>query len=319
MDFKLHRCHLIGALTPELERLGLRVSIDTENGFVAINAWAIVCDAVHGLENRSESFDEDIDTHRFRCSKCGRIGYYSEAARRFFEKGIKSSGINGPEQLAPPRAHKVSCRRHARRFQITQGHNRPETNHRTGCYMAAETESVERPEVRRAIRVALEAGSDLQIAGRRALAERRNWWCNACLALAVVAIPGAVWLVDVFQFGYAAGLLCCAAVVSGIAASVRSRARADIEANSPLSGDDVSEAVELVQVSVDAAQYRDGIVKSGRKLYGFDLAAMRRLDAREDVRRADRLDTAQREWLHKPGDSRPTSSDPIPLVRETSR
>ena len=36
----------------------------------------------------------DMDLHRMRCSICGEISYYSEAARKFFEEGI-TSNING--------------------------------------------------------------------------------------------------------------------------------------------------------------------------------------------------------------------------------
>jgi hypothetical protein len=39
----------------------------------------------------------DIDLHRMKCSICGEIGYYSNAARKFFEEGITSNikGLNG--------------------------------------------------------------------------------------------------------------------------------------------------------------------------------------------------------------------------------
>lgn len=33
----------------------------------------------------------DIDLHRYKCTKCGNIGYYSSAAREYHEEGIKSS------------------------------------------------------------------------------------------------------------------------------------------------------------------------------------------------------------------------------------
>lgn len=33
--------------------------------------------------------EEDIDTHRMKCSICGEITYYSGAAKNFYEKGIK--------------------------------------------------------------------------------------------------------------------------------------------------------------------------------------------------------------------------------------
>ncbi|WP_241295722.1 hypothetical protein [Burkholderia stabilis] len=40
---------------------------------------------------------DDIDLHRMRCRLCGKIGYYSGAARAFYEQGIKSPGISGLE------------------------------------------------------------------------------------------------------------------------------------------------------------------------------------------------------------------------------
>jgi hypothetical protein len=40
---------------------------------------------------------DDIDLHRFKCRRCGEIGYYSGAARRFYEGGVKSPGIKGLE------------------------------------------------------------------------------------------------------------------------------------------------------------------------------------------------------------------------------
>jgi hypothetical protein len=33
---------------------------------------------------------EDIDLHIYKCTQCGEIGYYSGAARDYYEKGIKS-------------------------------------------------------------------------------------------------------------------------------------------------------------------------------------------------------------------------------------
>ena len=216
----------------------------------------------------------------------------------------------------------LSCRRHAVHFQIPHGHNRPRPIiYRTGLYMAVANENLERPEARRAIRAGLQTGSDLQIAGRRALSQRREWWCNAGLVLAVGAIPVAVWLIGIFQVGYAAGLLCCAAVLSGIAALVRSRARAHAHANSTLSGEELTEAIHLVKKSAEAAQYRDAIVRSGRKLYRFDLDAMRRLDTHEATRAADVHEAAQRTWLHTQGatSQRPDSKQAPTVVRDTAR
>lgn len=36
-------------------------------------------------EQISVCLQDDIDLHRFKCSRCGEIGYYSGAARRIYE------------------------------------------------------------------------------------------------------------------------------------------------------------------------------------------------------------------------------------------
>lgn len=41
------------------------------------------CDETH-------NHHKDIDLHRFSCTKCGQMFYYSATARDFFEKGIES-------------------------------------------------------------------------------------------------------------------------------------------------------------------------------------------------------------------------------------
>lgn len=43
------------------------------------------------------SLQKDIDLHRFRCTRCGEIGYYSGAARAYHEDGVKSdiTGLGG--------------------------------------------------------------------------------------------------------------------------------------------------------------------------------------------------------------------------------
>ena len=46
-------------------------------------------------ETTTTSCDEDISLHKFKCSLCGRIGYYSGAARDYYEKGISSPYIRG--------------------------------------------------------------------------------------------------------------------------------------------------------------------------------------------------------------------------------
>ena len=32
----------------------------------------------------------DMDLHRYRCTMCGKVFYYSAPAREFYEKGVKS-------------------------------------------------------------------------------------------------------------------------------------------------------------------------------------------------------------------------------------
>lgn len=36
---------------------------------------------------------EDIDTHRLKCSLCGKIEYYSKSARDHYENGIPSPWV----------------------------------------------------------------------------------------------------------------------------------------------------------------------------------------------------------------------------------
>jgi hypothetical protein len=39
----------------------------------------------------------DIDLHRYKCTQCGEVKYYSNAAREYYENGVKSNvqGLNG--------------------------------------------------------------------------------------------------------------------------------------------------------------------------------------------------------------------------------
>jgi hypothetical protein len=43
-------------------------------------------------ENVKEVVDttEDVDLHRYKCTQCGELFYYSERARLFFEQGIET-------------------------------------------------------------------------------------------------------------------------------------------------------------------------------------------------------------------------------------
>lgn len=37
----------------------------------------------------------DIDLHRYKCTQCGEIMYYSGRARDYYEKGIESPWVKG--------------------------------------------------------------------------------------------------------------------------------------------------------------------------------------------------------------------------------
>jgi len=47
--------------------------------------------------NRTRDLREDLDLHRIKCSRCGHIDYYSGAARRFYEEGVRTPGVTGLE------------------------------------------------------------------------------------------------------------------------------------------------------------------------------------------------------------------------------
>ncbi len=49
---------------------------------------------VEGQYPIEESCFEDIDLHRMKCSRCGKIEYYSKAAKDYYEKGIPSDYVN---------------------------------------------------------------------------------------------------------------------------------------------------------------------------------------------------------------------------------
>lgn len=45
-------------------------------------------------KTETRSLEEDIDLHRFKCTRCGEIGYYSGAARRVYEGGATADDYN---------------------------------------------------------------------------------------------------------------------------------------------------------------------------------------------------------------------------------
>ena len=44
-------------------------------------------------EYETVSTTEDIDTHRYRCTQCKEIMYYSGAAREYYETGVDRKGL----------------------------------------------------------------------------------------------------------------------------------------------------------------------------------------------------------------------------------
>jgi hypothetical protein len=46
-------------------------------------------------EYTTESTTVDIDLHRYKCTQCGEIMYYSGRARQYYEDGVKFDWIKG--------------------------------------------------------------------------------------------------------------------------------------------------------------------------------------------------------------------------------
>jgi hypothetical protein len=46
-------------------------------------------------EYTTESTTVDIDLHRYKCTMCNEVMYYSGRARAFYEDGVKSDWITG--------------------------------------------------------------------------------------------------------------------------------------------------------------------------------------------------------------------------------
>jgi hypothetical protein len=46
-------------------------------------------------EYNTVSTTEDIDLHRYKCTQCGEIMYYSGRAREYYEEGKKFDWIQG--------------------------------------------------------------------------------------------------------------------------------------------------------------------------------------------------------------------------------
>lgn len=56
------------------------------------------------IDEHEESLMVDLDLHRMHCSQCGHIGYYSDAARRYYEEGVTCNipGLDGVSEAPLP-------------------------------------------------------------------------------------------------------------------------------------------------------------------------------------------------------------------------
>lgn len=54
------------------------------------------------VEPSEKSAFEDIDLHRYKCTLCGVVKYYSEAARKYYVEGVLSyvKGLDVPMESA---------------------------------------------------------------------------------------------------------------------------------------------------------------------------------------------------------------------------
>jgi hypothetical protein len=57
--------------------------------------WYENCTATGHWEYDSVSTTVDIDLHRYKCTQCGEIMYYSGRAREYYEEGKKFDWIQG--------------------------------------------------------------------------------------------------------------------------------------------------------------------------------------------------------------------------------
>lgn len=44
-------------------------------------------------EDHHTSYLVDIDTHRYKCTHCGEVMYYSGAAKEYYETGVDRKGL----------------------------------------------------------------------------------------------------------------------------------------------------------------------------------------------------------------------------------
>lgn len=60
-----------------------------------VDDWGTTVDG--HWEYYTDSTIEDIDLHRYRCTQCGEVMYYSGRAKEHYEEGKKFSWIKGLE------------------------------------------------------------------------------------------------------------------------------------------------------------------------------------------------------------------------------
>lgn len=61
----------------------------------SVNDWTGETEGEWKTEERSLMVD--IDLHRYQCSRCKLIGYYSGAAKAYYEHGKRTPGVQGLE------------------------------------------------------------------------------------------------------------------------------------------------------------------------------------------------------------------------------
>ena len=50
-------------------------------------------ETTHEWEDHHVSYLKDIDLHRYTCTKCNQIFYYSGAAKEYYETGVDRKGL----------------------------------------------------------------------------------------------------------------------------------------------------------------------------------------------------------------------------------
>lgn len=59
-----------------------------------VSDWDATEEVQHGGDWQSVCRQVDIDLHRYKCTMCGEIGYYSQRAKNAYKKGKDDPSIN---------------------------------------------------------------------------------------------------------------------------------------------------------------------------------------------------------------------------------